>query len=272
MNRIILALSVIIILVDNLCGQWEILNECIPGSFDGIDFVNENTGWIIAGSGNTLLKTEDGGETWKFINLEVELSMIDFINESTGWGVGSYWDEVTDIGYIFLIKSVDGGQTWIIQKEFTGDYKLCSIFVVNDSVAYVQGRQRRTKVGKIYKTSDGGTNWIDISPNIVYHSFESIWFLNNNTGLVTGFYDDDHPTDFFLLRTDNGGESWEENIISESNGINNLQFINDSTAYFIFGDLGLCISTDTLNTWSILYPLSLLIPIWSIPSRKLRAC
>jgi len=41
-------------------GQWEILNE--GGDIETIDFVNNQVGWI-AGE-NTLIKTEDGGETW----------------------------------------------------------------------------------------------------------------------------------------------------------------------------------------------------------------
>jgi photosystem II stability/assembly factor-like uncharacterized protein len=66
------------------------LNESIA-SHSTIDFVNDQTGWIAAE--RNLLKTEDGGETWKSIPMEAYTwnSNIDFINEQIGWCVQRYY-------------------------------------------------------------------------------------------------------------------------------------------------------------------------------------
>jgi len=54
MNRLLLTFFILIFLHTNLNAQWEILNVGIPGSYENIDFVNENTGWIIAGWGKVI--------------------------------------------------------------------------------------------------------------------------------------------------------------------------------------------------------------------------
>ena len=61
------------------------------------------------------MKTEDGGETWNFLPIEENYSiqMIDFINESDGWAIG--W--AYDVEKVIILKSQDGGLTWLIQKE-----------------------------------------------------------------------------------------------------------------------------------------------------------
>ena len=69
----------ITILLNNLYGQWEILNE--GEEFMTVDFVNDQVGWL-AGH-NTLLKTVDGGETWFSIAIDeqIQIDLIDFISE-----------------------------------------------------------------------------------------------------------------------------------------------------------------------------------------------
>jgi hypothetical protein len=46
MKRIILTILIVIILFGNLMGQLEIMNEGVAGSFDAIDFLNDEIGWI----------------------------------------------------------------------------------------------------------------------------------------------------------------------------------------------------------------------------------
>ena len=55
MHRFLFISITFLLMLTNLQGQWEILNE--GGDFESIEFVNDQVGWI-AGSG-TLLKTEN---------------------------------------------------------------------------------------------------------------------------------------------------------------------------------------------------------------------
>jgi hypothetical protein len=66
MYRFIGALLLCFILAGELNGQWEILNQGTTEALNAIDFVSENVGWI-AGDEGILLKTEDNGQTWRFL-------------------------------------------------------------------------------------------------------------------------------------------------------------------------------------------------------------
>jgi photosystem II stability/assembly factor-like uncharacterized protein len=59
-----------------------------------------------------------------------------------------------------------------------------------------------------------------------------------------------------ILKTYDGGNSWDEIIISGYSYIRDLKFINDSTGYFIVDVSNysyFCVTSDTFNTWNIIY-------------------
>jgi photosystem II stability/assembly factor-like uncharacterized protein len=209
-----------------ILSQWEIINEGFKGWINTIDFVNENVGWI-AGSNGTLLKTSDGGENWVDIlssNENWNLSQVDFINESVGWAVGSKYDSTGS--YAIIIKSLDGGYNWLLQKQIQQDVWSNAIYVIDENHAY-------TSVdNKIYKTTDGGTNWIDVSPNLPERHYFSMWFPNPGMGLVVGKYYNGTRNIGVILRTNNGGSSWNQTIVNEFSSIYDLQFLDNSTGYF----------------------------------------
>jgi photosystem II stability/assembly factor-like uncharacterized protein len=250
MKRFIVTLVILLGFIAHLQGQWHILNEG-EGTFNTFDFVNDDIGWI-GGTwhGKTsLLKTEDGGETWYPLTLEgnYTIEMIDFIDESVGWAIGSEFADMFVLNGNIL-KTMDGGQTWSLQKKTSFGYSLQSIQAMSDSIVYFIGNYN------IFKTSDGGTNWIDISPrnprNITY---EIGHFFNNQTGLVTGHTE----TQSIILRTKDGGMTWEETLVPEFEWIAAVQFIDDSTGFFSARKPGqdsysLYKTTDRLKSWSMI--------------------
>jgi len=269
--KIILLFSIFFLIIVNVyaqnIGNWEILNE--GGNFHTIDFVNEKVGWLAGFDWNTeegiLLKTENGGETWNSIigMDELYFAKIDFLNESVGWAIVSVSEA---IGFRPSIrKTENGGQSWSIQKEFRNVnspvYYNVALYAVNDSIVYASGYDYRndSDMLTIVKTVDGGLTWIDISPYNIKRAFTSIWFQDTKRGVVLGNPPAGtivHPTENIILKTNDGGETWEEKIIPEFSNMYDFQFINDSTAYFLATNEGnfLCTTTDTLNSWSIVYP------------------
>jgi photosystem II stability/assembly factor-like uncharacterized protein len=226
--------------------RWEQLTGWETGQFplNTIDFVNENIGWI--GSDDALLKTEDGGETWTSIPLDenIGFDLIDFIDESVGWGINVYWDSIEKRVDLIITKSIDGGQIWTIQKKLT-DCGVGALHAVNDTVVYVVGE------GDIFRTLDGGSNWINISPNLTDNTLESVWFVNSEVGMITG---NSNLGQGLILKTFDSGNAWDEIIVPEFEDIYDLQLINDSTGYFLAADSNeryFCATTDTCSSWTI---------------------
>ena len=113
---ITLITSLILLIPASGQGQWDVLNE--GGFFVQIEFVNDHVGWM--GTDGKLLKTEDGGETWISIPVETDLwiNQIDFINEQIGWYTATYYGPGER--HFIISKSYDGGLTWTIQLNRVG--------------------------------------------------------------------------------------------------------------------------------------------------------
>jgi photosystem II stability/assembly factor-like uncharacterized protein len=228
MNRFIFTLMTLLILIAKLQGQWEIINEGVAGSFNTIDFVDKNTGWL-GGLQGKILKTEDGGETWHALPFDQGLSIaqFDFSNNNIGWAVANRYDNDLENGII--LKTADGGKSWSLQKKVGNWHFLNSIYAVNDSVVYAVGDSI------VLKTSDGGLSWIDISSQLPKASYRSIYFLNNETGIVTSeFYDSmDGRWYAYIMRTSDGGATWHRWTLPNVQSLHDLQFVNDTTGYFV---------------------------------------
>jgi photosystem II stability/assembly factor-like uncharacterized protein len=239
-------ITLLILLPLSLNAQWEILNEGFKGSINTIDFVDEYIGWI-AGSNGTLLKTNDGGENWDTVPIDEnwDITQIDFINESVGWAIGSMCNSLACYGII--IKTNDGGFNWTMQKQIL-EIIFTSIYVIDEYNVCV------LDYNKIYKTTNGGTNWIDISPNLVNRNYQSLWFQNPNTGVVVGSYLVGTVDKGTIIKTTDGGISWNEKIVSQFNSIFDLQFLNDSIGYFkAYKDTSnfICKTEDIFSSWTI---------------------
>ncbi len=254
MKQLILFFTFIFFVFTNLYCQWDVLNEGFEHWINDISFVNRDIGWV-TGSGK-LMKTVDGGETWHLLPFAITGSpaippeeyhdiKVMFLNDSVGWGIDSYWDQQGDIGKSIIKKSQDGGTTWQTQTTFNDVY-LNRIYAVDDSTVFIMGEE------KIFKTLNGGAEWIDISLDVKDKTFESIWFINGDIGFVSGA--DYNTNNGLILKSSDGGTTWDEIKISLFEGIYDLQFINDSTGYFLSrkeDNNFLCTTTDTFKTWSI---------------------
>ncbi|MDR9403238.1 MAG: YCF48-related protein, partial [Halothece sp. Uz-M2-17] len=115
-----------------------------------IDFTgNPDQGWMV-GNQATLLKTEDGGDTWQKEELELGEEKLDFLSVSfkgeEGWIVGEP---------SVLLHTTDNGEHWSripLSKKLPGEPY--SIIALGENAA-----EMTTNVGAIYKTTDGGRNW-----------------------------------------------------------------------------------------------------------------
>ncbi|MFB0516874.1 MAG: YCF48-related protein [Candidatus Neomarinimicrobiota bacterium] len=189
--------------------------------------------WIAAREGYVggLIKhTGDGGQTWEqqASNTENYLNDVVFIDETTGWAVG-------DRGTI--IHTANGGQTWVIQQTRDVSHDMSQGIMIDRQ----HGWFAEFCPGRIWKTENGGLNW-EIQNEGSGATFHSIEFVDTVHGWVVG----ETGVNRLVLRTVDGGESWEEIITPP---LYKVTFF-DSAVGIGGGDI-LYRTTDGGRTWQV---------------------
>ena len=127
---------------------------------------------------------------------------IDFTSTNNGW-VAGLWK---------MMRTTDGGNDWITLIDRPQSNTLIqAISFVNDTTGWYVEQNGDESNCTIYKTSNGGDDWV---PQYISPQFTLIWdlqFINQNTGFCLG-QDLYYPK---LWKTTDGGSSW--NIITIDN-------------------------------------------------------
>ncbi|WP_321345554.1 YCF48-related protein [uncultured Draconibacterium sp.] len=166
----------------------------------------------IAGYNNTFLTSSDGGETWTSLNLvEPHYNLIDIsIEDSVGFIVTSREKLYDADQYVYtngvIFKTTDEGETWttieplfdtINDPSVNPFADLCfgvdfqAVETVNDSTAYCAARWYEYLPGDkeshsaLFKTTNGGLNWRNISGDLGGSTVNCIEFKNEN-GFIGG--------------------------------------------------------------------------------------
>ncbi len=180
-------------------------------SISKIQYINSDTGYIIANQ-NNLLKTTDGSLSWTIMdNFQTDyLTDLHFLN--------GYWGSLVGSGG-YTATTPDGGINW----DFTivSETNPAKIFYRNQNYGYFV-----SNYSSLYRTSNGGHNWL--ASNLSTMLAVDIAFSDFNTGWVVDWNS--------VNKTSNGGQSWDEEISGTSLGINSLitgfSMIDEETAFF----------------------------------------
>jgi photosystem II stability/assembly factor-like uncharacterized protein len=167
-----------------------------------------------------LLLSPPANSQWQLqiIPVNKPVTGLEFVDSLKGWAVTS-WGSEQDSCYI--LHTINGGTDWLVQHRMSGNSWDC-IDMLNSLTGYIGGGPSNAV---IFKTIDGGKNWINI-PNPISVFIEDIFFLNKDSGYVCNSIFRD------VWRTSDGGQSWQikNNGISAS-GTRRLFFLNYNTGY-----------------------------------------
>jgi len=117
----------------------------------------------------------------------------------------------------FFLFTININAQWIMQQSGTSRH-LIGMDMIDLNTGYICG----DLIGGILKTTNSGQNWI-IQPEPLIDQYNSISFIDNNTGIAVG------PPGM-ILRTTNGGQNWL--VLSRPGGdMGGAQFVNNNILY-----------------------------------------
>lgn len=190
---------------------WLHLNPS-ASSLNSIYFVNSSTGYAV-GSNGTIIYTTNRGANWysRISGSTNPLYDVVFPNALTGY--------VADNGG-YVLKTTNGGLNWTSKYLAVVDM-LHHLHFRNENTGYAVGGQNSNV--KVYKTTDGGDNWINVSPPSVSGYLYGIYFATDSVGIGVG-------SGGLVVRTTNAGSSWSYQTIASS-PILSVHFPNSITGY-----------------------------------------
>jgi photosystem II stability/assembly factor-like uncharacterized protein len=265
MNLLLFVLAVSLMLPG-----WTLQNSGVSARLRGVSAVNGRVAWA-SGSGSTVLRTEDGGASWKKITVTsdtLDFRDIDAIDEKTIYvlSIGN-----GDASRIY--KTTDSGATWRLQfrnddpKVFLDAMSFWDAdhgLVIGDSI---------DRQFCILMTSDGGQHWTRVPPNKLppAQDNEGAFAASGTNIVVYGNYawiGLGAAARARVLRTSDRGRSWKgsETAIKsgQSSGIFSIAFRDQKHGVVVGGDYqkekdavdNLAITNDGGATWRLIKGLS----------------
>ena len=229
-----------------------------------VHFTDLQNGWAV-GKNATLLRTTNGGNDWKpvpeiqsVIGLPVESSNYNFgfrdvffLDANHGWLIGNFYGRAqSNIGGLFVTE--DGGATWkrvpitLQTQKVSGRFTpglLHSVRFTDSKNGSVSGEMTDGE-GRYFfalHTHDGGKTWEQFrTPSRATHSTQ---FLDPTNGWMAAFAPREGSAeavvyDTSLMRTDNGGLSWQNDFTAKGSRIRSVFFLSPNKGWAV-GDRGM---------------------------------
>ena len=209
------------------------------GGLQSVYFLNEKDGFVSTYNGG-LYKTTDSAKNWTALNSTTTLPIRDiyFTDSQVGFAVGGL-NSCGGTGCIppggFILKTIDGGQSWTNVFTPTDKIEITSICFVNSSLGFCVGDDI------VFKTTDGGQTWSEHKINNIGGKMMQIKFTSSSKGYIVCLFGK-------ILVTEDGGATWQ---IENPNGNIGYYAISEKDgSIFVSGQGKIIKSTNGGGSWS----------------------
>ncbi len=207
--------------------SWSVIPNSIynDANFQDLYFIDANTGWLIHLYG-MIYKTTDGGYNWtRTDSIYIGgFTDVEFINGTTGWISSASRN---------LFKTIDGGSNLVQVTNFSNPVPsgLTSIHLLDDDFVYGCGNEQSNAM--FVKSSNGGASWMTKDLLSYATGLSDCYMFDENVGLAGGRKQVGSERTAVILRTSDGGNSWNIAYQGNSNleSIQKFDFINSLTGY-----------------------------------------
>lgn len=204
--------------------------------FKNMNFINAYTGFVIGGrydstqpNAGRILRTTNGGtggsgtifssyEDPSILNLG-SFRSISFINTNTGWITATNTSNTTR-----LLKTTNMGNNWNLITNSLTDVYITDLKFINELTGFACGGGANGGRAKLLKTTDGGNTW-DMKTYIDANSFNSmswvLWYPPSGGTAWRGYVCGENG---MVLRTDDLGNNWIQQITPNINNLNGIYF------------------------------------------------
>jgi photosystem II stability/assembly factor-like uncharacterized protein len=180
---------------------------------------------------------------------EQDLYCLHFIDENTGFiGSASSFYNLTAFHGGEILRTTNGGNNWS-RVLFDSNFRVKSFTFINHNTGYAVGGSLLIQ-GYLYKTTNSGINWANVTPAEVIGHFYNLQFVNASTaflGMMDGIY-----------RSTNSGSDWQRLLYTIDIPPGNfswrkLFFIDENTGFFA-SDSGIVRKTTNSGLeWTVYY-------------------
>ncbi len=218
---------------------WVQKETGIPWTLNGIAKVSlEDYTYEVVGQYGIILKndgydSEFGIENDLFWNW---FQAIEFVNADTGWAVGGDpgWGGTNDG---IIVRTVDGGQTWEIQK--TLQTPLIDMDFVSKNEGWAVGRD-----GLIKHTSSGGQVWVTQTSPLT-GTLTSVCFADKNNGWIVSSSNWGE-----IVHTTDGGNNWTTQTNPSQKPLHDVFFIDKNNGWAVGLEAAVIRTSNAGNLWT----------------------
>jgi len=263
--------TLIILILILAAPQWTLQQSGVTARLRGVSAVSDRVAWA-SGSGSSVLRTEDGGVTWKKILVTsdtVDFRDIDAPDPQTAY--------VLSIGHgaaSRIYKTINGGASWMLQfrnEDQRAFLDAMSFWDANHGIVIGDSIDRQFYV---LTTSDGGQSWTRVPADKLPPALENEGaFAASGTNIAVYGKGDawiglGSAARARVLRTTDSGKTWrvfDTPLKSgSSSGIFSIAFRDHQHGVIVGGDYqkeketvdNLAITSDGGATWTLASGLS----------------